>query len=140
MSKSAKKWDRSATNVTLQTILPTALVGRALPGSPARSRLSAALSRVAQTSHSIIAGAVTLLPPSPRYNSHRMRKTISVRLPEDLVEWLSDTAQKTGVPQSRIVREQLEKARASQKRPFLRLAGAVNGPRDLSRRKGFSRS
>ena len=69
-----------------------------------------------------------------------MRKTISVRLPEDLVEWLSDTAQKTGVPQSRIVREQLEEARASQKRPFLRLAGAVNGPRDLSRRKGFSRS
>jgi hypothetical protein len=68
-----------------------------------------------------------------------MRNTLSVRLPEDLAAWLSDTAQKTGVPKGNIVREQLEKARASQKRPFLRLAGAVSGPNDLSRRKGFSR-
>jgi predicted transcriptional regulator len=68
-----------------------------------------------------------------------MRSTLSVRLPEDLAEWLSDTAQKTGVPQSRIVREQLEKARTSQKRRFLRLAGVVDGPSDLSRRKAFSR-
>ena len=70
---------------------------------------------------------------------YQMSNTLSVRLPEDLAEWLSDTAQKTGVPQGRIVREQLEKARTSQKRPFLRLAGAVDGPRDLSSRKGFSR-
>lgn len=69
----------------------------------------------------------------------QMRNTLSVRLPEDLAEWLSDTARKTGVPQGRIVREQLEKARTSQKRPFLRLAGTVNGPSDLSSRKGFSR-
>jgi hypothetical protein len=68
-----------------------------------------------------------------------MRNTFSVRLPEDLAAWLSDTAQRAGVPQGHIVREQLEKARMSQKRPFLRLAGAVNGPSDLSRRKGFSR-
>jgi predicted transcriptional regulator len=68
-----------------------------------------------------------------------MSNTLSVRLPEDLAAWLSDTAQKTGVPQGRIVREQLEKARKSQKRPFLRLAGAVDGPGDLSSRKGFSR-
>ena len=68
-----------------------------------------------------------------------MRSTLSVRLPEDLAEWLSDTAQKTGAPQSRIVREQLDRARTSQKRPFLRLAGAINGPTDLSSRKAFSR-
>jgi len=68
-----------------------------------------------------------------------MRNTLSVRLPEDLAAWLSDTAQKAGVPQGCIVREQLEKARKSQRRPFLRLAGAVNGPSDLSGRKGFSR-
>ena len=68
-----------------------------------------------------------------------MRNTISVRLPEDLAAWLSDTAQKTGVPQGRIVREELERARTSQQRPFLRLAGAINGPSDLSNRKGFSR-
>jgi hypothetical protein len=48
---------------------------------------------------------------------------------------------RAGVPQSRIVREELEKARAARgARAFLRLAGAVRGPRDLSSRKGFSRS
>ena len=69
----------------------------------------------------------------------QMRNTITVRLPEDLAEWLQTTAQKSGVPQGRIIREQLEKARKAEKRPFLRLAGAVSGPSDLSQRKGFSR-
>jgi hypothetical protein len=34
---------------------------------------------------------------------------------------------------------ELERARDSGERPFLRLAGAVDGPPDLSARKGFSR-
>jgi predicted transcriptional regulator len=69
-----------------------------------------------------------------------MRNTLTVQLPEDLADWLSTTAQRTGVPRGRIVREQLEKARRAEKRPFLRLAGAVAGPPDLSKRKGFSRT
>jgi predicted transcriptional regulator len=69
-----------------------------------------------------------------------MRNTLTVRLPEDLADWLSTAAQRTGVPRGRIVREQLEKARRAEKRPFLRLAGAVAGPPDLSKRKGFSRT
>jgi hypothetical protein len=68
-----------------------------------------------------------------------MSNTITVRLPEDLAKWLDHTARKTGVPKGRIVREELEKARNSANRPFLRLAGAVAGPGDLSTRKGFSR-
>jgi predicted transcriptional regulator len=68
-----------------------------------------------------------------------MSNTITVRLPEDLAEWLNDAARRTGVPKGRIIREQLEKARISPKRPFLRLAGMVTGPADLSSRKGFSR-
>jgi hypothetical protein len=43
------------------------------------------------------------------------------------------------MPRSRIVRTELEKARKSAKQPFLRLAGIVDGPRDLSTRKGFSK-
>jgi len=39
----------------------------------------------------------------------------------------------------RIVRYELEKARKSENRPFLRLAGMVDGPANLSTRKGFSR-
>jgi predicted transcriptional regulator len=70
-----------------------------------------------------------------------MSHTITVRLDSDLAEWLQKTAGRTGVPQGRIIREQLEKARTN--RPsqlFMRLAGSVRGPRDLSARKGFSRS
>ncbi|MCP5110393.1 MAG: ribbon-helix-helix domain-containing protein [bacterium] len=68
-----------------------------------------------------------------------MRTTITVRLPDDLAEWLSETARNTGLPVSRIVRDQLERARNQHdNRPYLRHAGAVSGPPDLSSRKGFS--
>ncbi len=70
-----------------------------------------------------------------------MSHTISVRLSKELAEWLADAAARSGASQGRIVRDQLEKAKASSARqPFLRLAGAVRGPADLSTRKGFSRS
>ena len=69
----------------------------------------------------------------------QMGNAITVRLPDDLAEWLERAARKAGVPKGRIVREQLEKARGSAQRPFLRWAGAVTGPSDLSMRKGFSR-
>jgi hypothetical protein len=69
-----------------------------------------------------------------------MRKTITIRLPDDLADWLAKTSASTGIPQGRIVREQLEKAQNGEKRGFLRLAGKVSGSRDLSQRKGFSRT
>ena len=69
-----------------------------------------------------------------------MGKTITVRLTQELSEWLEQTAARIGVSQGQIIRDQLERARAdnSDKR-FLCLAGAMRGPRDLSSRKGFSR-
>jgi hypothetical protein len=68
-----------------------------------------------------------------------MSNTITVRLPEDLAQWLELAARKAGLPKGRIVREELERARNSANRPFLRLAGAIDGPSGLSMRKGFSR-
>jgi hypothetical protein len=68
-----------------------------------------------------------------------MSNTITVRLPEDLAKWLELAARKAGLPKGRIVREELEKARNSANRPFLRWAGAVAAPAGLSMRKGFSR-
>jgi len=68
-----------------------------------------------------------------------MSNTITVRLPDDLAQWLEQTARRTGVPKGRIVREQLQQKRASEKRPFLKLAGTISGAPDLSVRKGFSR-
>ncbi len=70
----------------------------------------------------------------------RMSNTITVRLPEDLAEWLDSASRKAGVPRGRIVRDQLQLARKREKQPFLRLAGSVEGPRNLSSRKGFSKA
>lgn len=69
----------------------------------------------------------------------QVRNTITVRLPDELAEWLQSTAATTGVSQGTIIREQLEKARGREDRPFLRLAGRVAGPANLSSRKGFAK-
>jgi hypothetical protein len=69
-----------------------------------------------------------------------MSHTISIRLTKELAVWLEEMSAKTGMPQGKIIRDQLEKARAAQSgQSFLRLAGSVRGPKDLSSRKGFTR-
>jgi predicted transcriptional regulator len=68
-----------------------------------------------------------------------MRSAITVRLPDDLAQWLSATAKRTGLSQGRIIREQLDKVRHSEAKPFLRLAGTVTGAAGLSMRKGYSK-
>jgi hypothetical protein len=69
-----------------------------------------------------------------------MGHTITVRLTRDLAEWLERTAAETGRSQGQIIRDHLEQRRARKTgRTFMRLAGALKGPRNLSTRKGFSR-
>lgn len=69
-----------------------------------------------------------------------MSNTLTVRLDPDVAAWLEEEARRTGVSKGKIVRDQLERAKAGgATRPFMRLAGSVRGPRNLSRRKGFSR-
>jgi hypothetical protein len=68
-----------------------------------------------------------------------MSNTLTVRLPDDLAQWLEETSRKSGIPRGRIVKMQLERAQKDSSRPFMRLAGAIDGPPDLSSRKGFSR-
>jgi hypothetical protein len=81
------------------------------------------------------------LTAGKRLHFCQMSHTITIRLGKELAVWLEETASKSGVAQGQIVREQLEKAKAGGgRRSFMRLAGAVNGPRTLSRRKGFSPS
>ena len=64
---------------------------------------------------------------------------LTFRVPEELADWLTEESKRTGVPVGRIIREQLEKARKDKvNRPFIRHAGTLTGPRDLSSRKGFS--
>jgi hypothetical protein len=69
-----------------------------------------------------------------------MADTITVRLTPELATWLKTTARKTGVPVGRLVRDQLERAKQETgDKPFLRYAGVMSGPPDLSSRKGFSK-
>lgn len=69
-----------------------------------------------------------------------MSQTVTVRLPKELAGWLRATARRRGVSQSRIVRDQLETARAkAPSQAFMELAGCVRGPKGLSTRKGFRR-
>jgi predicted DNA-binding protein len=69
-----------------------------------------------------------------------MSVTLTVRLPEEIAEWLKDSAKRTGMPVNRIVREHLERAKEQQSdKLYLRFAGRLKGlPRDLSTRKGYS--
>jgi hypothetical protein len=70
-----------------------------------------------------------------------MGHTLTIRLNSDLAAWVEGVSKRTGIPQGQIVRAQLERARAEDKtRPFMRLAGSVKGARDLSARKGFSKT
>ncbi len=71
-----------------------------------------------------------------------MGQTITIRLNKETASWLQETAARASLSQGQIVREQLEKAkRAKANKRFMRLAGIKRGlPRDLSTRKGFSRS
>lgn len=68
-----------------------------------------------------------------------MRNTISVRLPEELAQWLETVAAETGVSQGKFIRDPLEQARTRADPPFMRLAGKVSGDANLSSRKGFSK-
>ena len=83
------------------------------------------------------------LAPSPidRIHFWHMSHTITIRLDSDLAAWLARESSTTGVSQGKIVRDQLELAKAAAAaQSFMRLAGAVRGgPRDVSTRKGFSR-
>ncbi len=69
-----------------------------------------------------------------------MGNTLTVRLPDDLSVWLEEKARKTGVSRGAIIRTELEKAKGAVEKPYMRLAGIIDGaPSDLSMRKGFSR-
>jgi hypothetical protein len=81
-----------------------------------------------------------LCRPSTVLRFWRMGHTLTVRLTAELARWLEETSKRSGVPQGEIVRAQLERARSERKaRPHMRLAGCVDGPGDLSARKGFSK-
>src|SRR5580704_15095743 len=69
-----------------------------------------------------------------------MRPALTIRLTDELLAWLKEMSRRTGLPVGRIIRHQLEPAKAGKRNHgFQDFAGKINGPPDLSSRKGFSR-
>jgi predicted DNA-binding protein len=70
-----------------------------------------------------------------------MSNTLTVRLPEELIEKLREKSRRTGLPVNRVVRQSLEKSLGENAEPvWMKYAGTISGPRNLSSRKGYSRS
>lgn len=71
-----------------------------------------------------------------------MSNTLTIRLPEELLERLREKSRITGLPAGRLVRMSLEEALAVENKknvPWRKYAGVTKGgPPDLSSRKGFS--
>jgi predicted DNA-binding protein len=70
-----------------------------------------------------------------------MGNTITVRLPQELIDRLRQKSRRTGLPVGRVVRQAVESSLSrEEKNPLLEYAGVIKGgPRDVSSRKGFSR-
>jgi len=70
-----------------------------------------------------------------------MSNTLTIRLPEEMLEKLRETSRQTGIPLGRLVRQSLEATLSRDESPLLKFAGVIQGgPKNLSSRKGFSRS
>lgn len=69
-----------------------------------------------------------------------MGNTLTVRLPEELQKRLREKSRRTGLPIGRIVRESLENTLDKNEPAWMKYAGTFTGPRNLSSRKGYSRS
>jgi len=71
-----------------------------------------------------------------------MSNTLSIRLPQELLERLREKARRTGLPVGRVVRHFVESGLSGEKdkeQLWMKYVGTVDGPSDLSSRKGFSR-
>jgi len=70
-----------------------------------------------------------------------MGNTLTIRLPEELLERLREKSRSTGLPVGRVVRQSLETTLGGdESNPLLQFAGLIKGgPRDVSSRKGYSR-
>lgn len=70
-----------------------------------------------------------------------MSNTLTIRLPQEMLEKLKDTSRRTGIPVGRLVRHSLETTlKEKGGSPLLEFAGLIKGgPKNLSSRKGFSR-
>ena len=72
-------------------------------------------------------------------HNYQMSHTISIRITEDLLSWVKEKSERTGISQGEIIRQALERNR-SLEQGFMELSGALSLAKNLSQRKGFSKS
>jgi predicted transcriptional regulator len=70
-----------------------------------------------------------------------MKKTLTVRLPEELLDRLREMSKLSGVPMARMARQSLEEAlERKTNEAWRKYVGIIKGgPPDISSRKGYSR-
>jgi len=70
-----------------------------------------------------------------------MSNTLTIRLSEELLKRSRGKSRRTGLPVGRVVRESLESTLGDENEPaWMKYAGTMTGPKNLSSRKGYSRS
>ncbi len=68
-------------------------------------------------------------------------KKLTFRLSRKLAAWLAERVRRTGLPVGRIIQQELERVKAGENNlRFMRHAGKIAGPKDLSERQGFWRA
>jgi len=70
-----------------------------------------------------------------------MSRKVTIRISDEIAEWLRERSRRQGISMSRIVLTELEQAMlAAEAESPTAIIGSVRGlPRNLSTRKGFSR-
>jgi predicted DNA-binding protein len=69
-----------------------------------------------------------------------MSHTFTLRLTKELTKWLEATSKQSKRPIGAIIRSLIEKAKEDKNESsFMHLAGAIEGHKNLSKRKGFSK-
>jgi len=70
-----------------------------------------------------------------------MGNTLTIRLPKELLDRLRQVSRRAGLPVGRVVRQSLEATLEKETEPaWMKYAGTMSGPKNLSSRKGYSRS
>jgi predicted DNA-binding protein len=69
-----------------------------------------------------------------------MSNTLTIRLPEELLQRLREKSRRTGLPMGRVVRQAVENSLQQDEPAWMKYAGTMSGPKNLSSRKGYSRS
>lgn len=69
-----------------------------------------------------------------------MSNTLTIRLPEELLKRLREKSRRTGLPMGRVVRQAVENSLRQDEPAWMKYAGTISGPKNLSSRKGYSRS